>query len=154
MNLKTADKIFAAILTLIGVYVVFASWNYGMMRGRVPGPGFFPFFSGLLMTALSATVLFRRGKTLNGAVAPKILAVIAGIVATLLAFVFLAPHVGFTVCAFLLMLAIGWISEETEKRTRRFGVKLTVISFLACAVCHVFFKYVILVNLPAGFSGL
>lgn len=153
MNLKTADKIFAAVLTLVGTYVVIASWNYGLMRGRVPGPGFFPFFSGLLLTVLSAAVLVRRTGVLSGRVEPRVLAIIAGIVATLLAFVFLAPHAGFTVCAFLLMLVIGWISEEREKRSRRFAVNLTVISLLACAACHVFFRYLILVNLPTGFLG-
>lgn len=153
MNLKIADKVFAGIFTLVGIYVVVASWNYGLMRGRVPGPGFFPFFSGLLFTALSAVVLLRKTKQLSGGVAGDVVVMIAGILASLLAFVHLAPGLGFTFCAFFLMMAIGLLCEEKEKLDRAFVIKLTVISVLACAACHVFFKYLILVNLPAGPLG-
>lgn len=153
MNLKTADKIFAAVLTILGIYVTIASWRYGLMRGHVPGPGFFPFFSGLLLTVLSAGVLARRSKSLAGRIEPGVMGIIAGMIAILLAFVFLTPYGGFTVCAFLAMLGIGWISEEPEKRSSRFAVKLAIISLLACAACHIFFRYLVLVNLPAGFLG-
>lgn len=153
MNLQIADKVIAGIFTCLGIYVVAASWEYGMMRGRVPGPGFFPLISGLLFLIPSAIVLFRRTKQIRARVPAQIILMIAGIVASLVGFIFLAPYIGFTFCAFFLMTTVGWFCEEPEKRSKPFAIRLAVISALACLTCHLFFTYLIMLNLPSGFLG-
>ena len=59
MTTKAVDRLFAGILLLLGLYIVWNALEYGYMRGTTPGPGFFPLWIGLGLTILSAINIIR-----------------------------------------------------------------------------------------------
>jgi putative tricarboxylic transport membrane protein len=69
--LKDGDVISGAVLAALGVYIVMQSlaWDYSSLDG--PGPGFFPFWYGIGMVALSLLLIVntvRRGAVTEGTV--------------------------------------------------------------------------------------
>ena len=64
MTTKTIDRAFAGAVLLLGLYIIWNALEYGYTRGTTPGPGFFPFWIGLLLTIFSAINLVR---SLSGA---------------------------------------------------------------------------------------
>ncbi len=67
--LKDGDVISGAVLAALGVYIVMQSlaWEYSGPDG--PGPGFFPFWYGVAMVALSLLLIVssvRKGEAENG----------------------------------------------------------------------------------------
>jgi len=69
--LKDGDVISGAVLAALGVYIVLQSlaWEYSGLDG--PGPGFFPFWYGVGMVALSLVLIVntvRKGRTEGDAV--------------------------------------------------------------------------------------
>ena len=59
MTTTTVDRLFAAFLLALGIYVVWNALGYGYMRDTTPGPGFFPFWVGLAIVGLSIANLLR-----------------------------------------------------------------------------------------------
>jgi hypothetical protein len=157
MALKLADRIFAALLLLTGVYITVAAWRYGLYRDSVPGPGFFPFGAGTALTLLSAAILvrsFRDATTLGGRVAGSILLSVLGLIVAMSAFTLVAPVLGISLSAFAAMVWIGWVSEEHHKRNRAFLIRLALTSAAVTLVCHLIFSTLIgipLIRGPLGF---
>ncbi len=46
---------FAGCLVVLGLYIVWNALAYGYMRGTTPGPGFFPFWVGLIVVLAAST---------------------------------------------------------------------------------------------------
>ncbi len=157
MALKLADRIFAALLLLTGVYITVAAWRYGLYRENIPGPGFFPFGAGTALTVLSAGILvrsFRDAASVNGRVEGKILLSVLGLILAMSAFTLAAPVLGISLSAFVAMVWIGWVSEEHHKRNRAFLIRLVITSAAVALVCHLIFATLIgvpLIQGPLGF---
>jgi putative tricarboxylic transport membrane protein len=64
--LKQGDVISGAVLAALGVYIVMQSreWDYYTLDG--PGPGFFPFWYGIVMVALSLLLIVNVARNRNG----------------------------------------------------------------------------------------
>jgi hypothetical protein len=158
MKVELLDRMFTTVVFLLGLMVVFYSWQYGLYRNDVPGPGFFPAIAGVLMLALAAAILVRdmRGQMrVPGRIAPSVGLAIAGITFFVLLFVWIAPIIGMAVAGFIVMAAIGYIAEEPHKRkSKGYLLRLVLVSAGTVVVCHVLFGSVIgtpLVEGPLGF---
>lgn len=156
--MKTAhlDRLFTILMLALGLYVTVSACNYGLYRDAVPGPGFFPAIAGLLMTVLSAAILARdlSGRMrMAGEIALPVIGGLAGVTAAVVAFVYLTPLTGMAIAAGLAMAAIGYLTEEPDRKGGRFPLKLIGLSIGTVAVCHVLFGMIIRVPLITGPLG-
>ncbi|MDW9500514.1 hypothetical protein GOB08_18835 [Sinorhizobium meliloti] len=156
MKIALLDRLFTIALLLLGLFVTAGAWNYGLYRDNVPGPGFFPAIAGVMMTLLSATLLVRDvsgRRRLDGRIEGSVLLGIAGVTASIIAFVLLTPYTGMAVAAGAVMIIIGYLTEEPERKRGLFLVKLAPISIATVIVCHLIFGIVIRVPLVEGPLG-
>lgn len=156
MKIALLDRMFTVIMLALGIYVMFSAWNYGLYRGAVPGPGFFPMVAGILIAALALALLVRdlSGRLrMDGTIAWPLLGVVVGLTLVIVAFVFAAPVVGMAIASFVMMIVVGYLSEEDGKRGGAFGLKLLFASFGTVLVCHVLFGLLIKVPLLEGPLG-
>ena len=115
---------------------------------RQPGPGFFPFWSGLLLGTLSLILLARSLKSREqlgfGATQWPALLLVLG---ALLAYLLFLETLGFVIVTFLFLVLLfrfgktGWI-------------KSTAGSVIATSLAYALFRLWLKVQLPRGLFGL
>ncbi|MGH9331379.1 MAG: tripartite tricarboxylate transporter TctB family protein [Vicinamibacterales bacterium] len=112
-----ADRAAAAGLAILGLFITMHAWRLPYWLDRSPGPGFLPFWLGLLLTAC-ATLVFIRARTpepqepLVLRSAPIALAVITTVAAAI------APFVGMILATAALTAVAGWRLDPR----RRFAI--------------------------------
>jgi hypothetical protein len=156
MKIAILDRAFTLLMLGLGIFVMVSAWRYGLYRNNVPGPGFFPMVAGVLITALSAAILVRdfSGRLrLNGTIAWPIVTAVIGLTLLIVAFVIAAPIVGMAIASFVMMIVVGYISEENGKRGGRFPLKLVGASLAIVIMCHLLFGALIKVPLLEGPFG-
>ena len=147
--LKDGDVISGAVLAALGVYVVTQSlaWDYYTADG--PGPGFFPFWYGVAMAALSLILIgsaVRRRRTedaIDWSAASRALA-------TWLAFalsVALMGWLGFLISFALLTFFIVAVIFRRSLVTAGVTAVVTALAF------HLTFPVTLSVALPTGVFG-
>jgi hypothetical protein len=156
--MKTAwlDRAFTVTMLGLGIYIVITSLQLGLYLDGVPGPGFFPIIAGTLMTVLAAALLMRdiiRKKRLDGEVDYLVIAAILGVTVGMIGFVYVAPFIGMSIAALLVMVGIGYITEEKKSRDRAFVMRLVAASVATVVVCHILFAKLIGVPLVLGPLG-
>ncbi|RDE07739.1 tripartite tricarboxylate transporter TctB family protein [Pelagibacterium lacus] len=158
MKIITLDRIFAGLVILLGIHVVTTSIGLGLYRGHVPGPGFFPMASGVLILVLAIALLarsFLRDKAITSdVIAPATIAVIGVLTVALVVFVFAAPLLGLSIATFILMVITGLLTQEPDRRGRAFYTRLILASAATAAICHVLFGQVIRIPLIYGPLGI
>ncbi len=146
-----ADRIAAVLLLIFAVYTLAAARDMGFARGRVPGPGFAPFWIGLALAIASVTILveaFRKPKRRDAEVARSVVPrshVVAVPAATIAAVALITPLGMLTALALMLMLM-----------TRLLGAawRTSVVTALALpAALHLVFGVWLKVPLPRGPLG-
>jgi putative tricarboxylic transport membrane protein len=154
MATKTLDRIFAVGTGVLGVYVVWNALNYGYMRGVVPGAGFFPFWIGVGLIALSIVNLLRslRGievldATFDLAGSLKAL----GIVTVTVAFILTAPFFGLLVGSGLFILSTAFVIRP--RWTAGFASRIVAIAIVFPVFCHLLFAVYLRVPLVEGVFG-
>jgi uncharacterized protein YqgC (DUF456 family) len=156
MKIAMLDRAFTVLMLGLGIFVMISAWSYGLYRNNVPGPGFFPMVGGVLITVLSAAILVRdlSGRLrVSGEIPWPIVGAVIGLTLMIAAFVFVAPYVGMAIACFVMMVVVGYISEEDGKRTGRFPLKLVGASLATVIVCHLLFGVLIRVPLLEGPLG-
>lgn len=112
LQLRSLDMAVAAILFLLGLYVMATSLGLGFLANGIPDSGFFPFFMGLGLSLFSAinAVRIRSGAAhLEGGIAgDEILRVVLSSLALTL-FALLSAPIGLLPAGFLLMLSLAVI---------------------------------------------
>lgn len=154
MNTTRVDRLFAAALLLLGLFIVWRALEYGYMRGNTPGAGFFPLWVGLGLTALSAVNLARslRGaEVLRTTFDRRGLASTAGIVAAIAAFIVLSPLVGMLAGSALLIPALAFAIRP--RWTPRFAATIVTIALVFPVVCYYLFSVYLRVPLQMGPLG-
>jgi putative tricarboxylic transport membrane protein len=153
--MQQAERIVAALCVVLGACIIWQAWGMEYLTSIGPGPGFFPWWLGLILTGLSAAWLVsavwrsmpetdrrflpeRRG-------ARRILLVIGAIIGVGLAM----EYVGFQLAMFafvaFVLTALGW------RRWRLTAILSIALSF---GVYHAFTRWLD-VNLPqASFEFL
>ena len=148
-NLNPSELAAAALLFLVGVYIMFKAWGWTYLTPDGPGPGFFPLWTGIAISVLSAAVAVSHiYAALNGDSTERTRwdgsgRVLMGWVGLLVAIGLLKPA-GFIVSLFLLTLFLVFL---IFRRT------FTTASFVAlgnCAGFWLLFEKLLKVQLPAG----
>jgi len=143
-----ADRWSGPALFVLSLYVFFESWRLGLGTYFRPGPGFFPFYSGLLLGALALILTFRafRGAPERaeawGEWIPMLLVSLA-----MLGFALLLNRLGFLVTAFLF---IGFLLRGIERRGWIISLGVAAVTALAA---HALFDLWLRAQLPAGILG-
>jgi hypothetical protein len=156
MKIAILDRAFTLIMLGLGIFVMVSAWNYGLYRGNVPGPGFFPMVAGILIFLLSAAILLRdvSGKLrMSGAIPWRLAAIVIGLTVVICAFVLAAPVVGMGIASFVMMVVVGYLSQEDGRRGGHFPLKLIGASLAMVIVCHLLFGTLIKVPLLEGPLG-
>ena len=158
MTTKTVDRLFAGILLLLGLYIVWNALEYGYMRGTTPGPGFFPLWVGLGLAILSAINIIRsvsgaerldasEGKAFDAASLYKALSVFAAI----MVFILLTPFIGMLTGTALLIPVIAFVIRP--RWTLTFAATIAAIALVFPVVCHYLFAVYLQVPLVEGPLG-
>lgn len=151
----TVDRLFAAGLSLLGLYIIWNALDYGYMREAVPGPGFFPLWVGLGLTVLSAANLVRslRGhEVLDTEFDRATVAKTLAIVALVIGFILITPLIGMVIASGLLIPAIAFAIRP--RWTGRFAATMLVIAVAFPVLCHFLFGVYLQVPLVRGVFGI
>lgn len=140
--------------TLIGILFCIGGVHYGIRRSGIPGPGFLPFATGLILIALSLMLLISRllkkgpepdsvGEPMPGGAA--LLRILKALGALFLYVLILEP-LGFVLTTFLFMVLI----LRLEPRPWIFIIPSAIGATL---FFFVLFKVLLRVPLPSGILG-
>ena len=155
MTTTTIDRIFAAVLLALGIYVVWNALAYGYMRDTTPGPGFFPFWVGLAIAGLSLTNLVR---SFRGAERLESEFDVAGVYRTLaiigviVVFIVITPWMGMLIASGLIIPALAFIIQPNW--TPRLAAIIFVIAAGFPILCHFLFAVYLQVPLVRGVFGI
>jgi len=155
----TGERIFGAIMGLVGVLWAVLSLDLTYMGDYAPGSGFLPFWCGVSLAALSVLFLvisYRRDKktgadaqTDSQAVEPpigargKALSVFVGLCVC----VGLIEVAGFAIAVFAYQAFVIRVIE------RRSWFAATGVAFTSTLILYLVFKVWLAVPLPTGFAG-
>ncbi|MCU0561438.1 MAG: tripartite tricarboxylate transporter TctB family protein [Desulfobacterales bacterium] len=139
-----------AVITAVGVYVVWEGWRLGFGAFESPGPGFIAVFAGSLLALFStANMVLTVAKYQKTAARPfwpetdslrKVLLTMAGPVA----FVLLLNALGFFLCSLGMLIYLFRVIHPHR-------ISLTLVLALSTAlVCLVLFQFVLKVQFPQG----
>lgn len=155
MKTETIDRLFAAALSVLGLYIVRNAITYGYMRETTPGPGFFPFWVGLAIVGLSLTNLVRslRGvEILQSQFDARGLYKALAIVGVIILFIVTAPWLGMLVASGLLVPAIAFAIQP--RWTARFAATVLMMAVGFPILCHFLFGVYLRVPLVRGVFGI
>jgi len=139
---------------LIGVFFCIGGLHYGIRRSGIPGPGFLPFVTGLILVALSVTLLGARllkRKDRAGSIGepmPRAQALrrILKALGALCLYVLILEPLGFLLTTFLFMV----LALRLEPRRWTFILPAAIG---ATAFFFFLFKVLLRVPLPPGILG-
>jgi putative tricarboxylic transport membrane protein len=155
MTTQTIDRVFAGCLAVLGVYIVWNALADGYMRGTTPGPGFFPFWVGLGIVALSVVNLVRslRGlEFLESHFDASGLYKALATVAVVAGFILLTPWLGMLVASGLLIPALAFAIQP--RWTRRFAATILAVAVAFPVLCYYLFGVYLQVPLVRGVFGI
>ncbi|QFR33799.1 tripartite tricarboxylate transporter TctB family protein [Ancylobacter sp. TS-1] len=145
MNIKLLDNIVSVALLLAGGGILFAAIGYEYMPDSVPGPGFFPFWVGLLLVGCVICDLvgrFRRRELVTDRIGGAEIARVGAIVAVFGAMCLAAEHVGLVIPTAAMMVLAGFIMAE-RPITPRFIGKLLAVTAATIAVGYYVFAHLL-----------
>jgi len=148
-----ADRFIGMLFLIFGSYLVFRSREFPYWQDFGPGPGYFPFWLGIIMIALSAYLLVRvffftaekKEKTLGSQ--RGILYPLAALLVMLVCF-FLMRYLGFVIPVLLFLLVLMEFLER-GKRMVHFGVMI-----LTGFILYYVFAYWMGIPFPTGIFGI
>lgn len=132
-----ADNLLSSVLWLIvGVVAATLAWQLGLGTVSQPGPGFFPFWSGVTLALLAAILALlstpgfgewkQRSKLTDAFNQPRIVCLLA-----VGAYIAVLPLLGFTSASFLLLMVLTGVIGQSRWRSRVLVSLATVIIFWA-----------------------
>lgn len=140
------SSLFWLAIAIFASFEGFAVLKLGTLRS--PGPGFFPFWGGILLAIFSLMLLVRslRGREQFGfgAIQWRALLVVLGAV---LAYLFLLETLGFVTVTFVFLLLLFGFGKTP-------WVKSGAWSAIATMLIYVLFRFWLQVQLPRGPLGL
>jgi uncharacterized membrane protein YfcA len=153
--MRRGDRVLGFICLALSLWLILESTKYDYVTRFTPGPGFLPFWLGILLGLLSLYLIldtFRRKKTqeeeksrLPG---KKVLLRVGLIIFFVAAFAFFMNSLGFVVTVFLSVALILLVLEGYGiLKSLSYGIFFSFSIFLI-------FRYWLEVDLPKGFLGL
>jgi cell division protein FtsW (lipid II flippase) len=154
MSTRTVDRLFAACLFALGLYIIWNALEYGYMSGTTPGPGFFPFWGGLALALLSAVNVMRSlagAEILESRFDLLSLTKTLGILALVVVFILITPAVGMLVASGLLIPATAFVIRP--RWTRTFAATILVLAVTFPFFCYYLFAVYLRVPVDRGVFG-
>jgi hypothetical protein len=153
---RLGTLIFAAVLTLFGLFWIYASSDLpSRQQTAYLSQGFLPITAGILLAILSALLFISTWRTKSKPAAeldkeplfePKAEARGAAVFAALLVYILILPHIHYLISTFLVMGAGLYLARE------RAGLRLIVLAAVMAGVFYLVFVLGLGVPLPG--SGL
>jgi len=139
---------------LIGILFCIGGVHYGIRRSGIPGPGFLPFVSGLILVALSLILLVSRVLKVPGEADPKVEPLPGGqalrriliVLGALCLYVLILEPLGFVLTTFLFMIVVLRLEPRRWSFIIPVAMGATIFFFLL-------FKILLRVPLPSGLLG-
>lgn len=153
--MRKGDRVFAVICLGLSVWLILESLQFDYHSKFGPGPGFEPFWLGVLLALLSISLLINtlRRKGRKDDEAPclpgwKSLGRLAFIMLALAAFALVMESLGFVLTVFLFVAILLFSLEGVGiPKSVFYGVMFSFFIFLV-------FRYWLEVELPKGFLGI
>ena len=146
--MQKAERVVATLCVLLGLGIVWQASGMEYLTSIGPGPGFFPWWLGLLLTGLSvawlASAVWRSNKGKEHHFFPerqglrRILLVMGAIIAVGLAMEFVGFQIAMFAFVAFVLTALGW---------RRWGLTVILSGVLSFGAYHTFTRWLD-VNLP------
>ena len=140
--MQKAERVVAALCVLLGLAIVWQAWGMEYLTSIGPGPGFFPLWLGLFLTALSVawllSVVWRSTDAHERRFLPerrglrRILLVMGAIIAVGLALEFIGFQLAMFAFVAVVLTALGW---------RGWGLTAVLASMLSFGVYHAFTRW-------------
>ncbi len=153
--MKTRDIISSLLIMALGAVFIIGGLQQGLIRRGVPGPGFVPFLTAMMLVAFGLMVLLpaifqkRDGEKVekffpeHDSLKKVILALIAlGLYGMLL------NYAGFLITTFLFMTFACRLMEPVRWRT------VLIVAVATAVICHLLFIVALDVPLPRGVLGI
>jgi putative tricarboxylic transport membrane protein len=148
-----ADRFIGILFLIFGSYLVFRSREFPYWQDFGPGPGYFPFWLGMIMNVLSAFLLvrvflFSREKKEKGIGLQR--GILYPLTVLLVMFVcfFLMRYLGFVVPVLLFILIL---MEFLERGKRKLHVGITILTGF---ILYYVFAYWMGIPFPTGILGI
>jgi putative tricarboxylic transport membrane protein len=143
---KWGDLVAAIVVISLGVGVAVEALWLKLGTATTPQPGFFPFLSGIFLTALGCILLVQAVRGLSTGTKPlKFWGPPAIVIGALCVYVALFSTVGYVIAMTLLGMVILYVLETRTWRT------LILASLAVSLVTYVLFDKILEVPLPNGF---
>lgn len=146
MKKELIDSVFWLALS---VYLSIESYRLGLSMGNRPGPGFFPLGAAIAIGVIACFRLLRfarRPSTANEgeSITTSEAGIVLGVIAGMIAYVFLLESFGFVICTFLL------IAFYLKIVAARSWVTSLGFAAIVASVSHLFFDLFLNAQLPRG----
>jgi putative tricarboxylic transport membrane protein len=153
--MNKGNRVFSIICLGISLWLILESSNYNYMVKYTPGPGFFPFWLGVVLSLFSIALLietFRKkgGKNLNEPSrlpGRQALYRVGEITLLTAGFALLMTSLGFVLSAFLFVSGLLFFMERVPV------VRSLITGLIMSACVYLIFEYWMEIGLPAGFWG-
>ena len=148
-----ADRFIGILFLIFGSYLVFRSREFPYWQDFGPGPGYFPFWLGMIMNALSAFLLvrvffFTKEKKEKGIGFQREILYPLTVFLVMFVCFFLMRYWGFVVPVLLFILIV---MEFLEKGKRKLHVGITILTGF---ILYYVFAYWMGIPFPTGFFGI
>lgn len=153
--MNKGNMVFSIICLGVSLWLLLESSNYNYIVKYTPGPGFFPFWLGVVLSLFSIALLIetcikKGGKNLNEPrrlPGRQVLYRVGEITLLTAGFAMLMTSLGFVLSVILFVSVILFFME-------RVPVVRSVITGLIMSACvYLIFEYWMEIGLPAGFLG-
>ncbi|MFB3817399.1 MAG: tripartite tricarboxylate transporter TctB family protein [Candidatus Methylomirabilales bacterium] len=148
--MRKRDIVSSLVWTGLGALFALGAWQQGLMRRGVPGPGFLPFFSGLVLVGVSLAVLVPallgapEAKVRASASAPGSRRRVLLALGALAGYGIALEYLGYLLTTLLFMLSMGQLIQP-----RRWGM-VSLLAGLTALCSYVLFVILLEVPLPKG----
>ena len=155
INLETKDKLSSLLLLIFSVLVCMGSFGYSIGTLHKPGPGFFPFWGGIILGLLSflnflrVTIKRKKGTEKGESVTPgkRWKNIILTLVA-LFAYPSFLPVIGFVPTTFLfIVVLLRFVGFIRWSIVLRMTIGVTIMSYFI-------FQYWLKMQFPIGILGI
>lgn len=149
--MRRHDLISGSILFLIGLFILFYAPQFGLGSLSVPGPGFMPFLSGLVICIFSV-ITFLKAALSKPAEVEKIWAGIKFrrlifVILMIVIYTLLLKKLGFIICTFfLILMLLHYTGSRTWFVSILYGGLSAILSYLL-------FEVWLKAQLPKGIFG-
>lgn len=153
--MRKADRIFGIVCLGLSLWLILEGLRWDYTSGFTPGPGFEPFWLGVILACLASFLIFdsfrrKASKDDNKKIFPekKALFRVALILIIFSGFAAIVEFFGFELTVFIFVVLILYFLESyTISKSVFYGVAFSATLFLI-------FKYWMQIELPHGLLGL